>query len=240
MAKKFKVPSKKQPFFKIVKAFFKLFYFSNVKVTYLCNKEEIPDKCIMVANHSAKSGPMALEIYLPTLNVKWGAYQMLGNYKSRFKYLRDVFYIQKCGWSKTKATIKASLEAIFSKMLYKGMKFVPTYPDGRLTLTIKNSIEILDDNKAILVFPEDSNDGYKEIVTSFFSGFILLSEQYYKKYQEDLPIYPIYFHLKKKRIVVGKPLFIQKLIEKGMKRTEIAELFCNEVNNLFLNHIKLA
>ena len=97
MAKKFKVPSKKQPFFKIVKAFFKLFYFSNVKVTYLCNKEEIPDKCIMVANHSAKSGPMALEIYLPTLNVKWGAYQMLGNYSYRFHYLRDVFYIQKCG-----------------------------------------------------------------------------------------------------------------------------------------------
>lgn len=238
MPKKHKVPSKNQPIFKIVGGFFKLFIFRNIKVTYLCSKEEIPNKCIMVSNHSAKNGPMALELYLPIFNVKWGAHQMLGNYSSRFHYLRDVFYIQKCGWGKFKATIKAGIEALFSKMLYKGMKFVPTYPDGRLTQTIKQSIEILDDDKAILVFPEDSNEGYKEIMTSFFSGFVLLSLQYFKKTGEDLPIYPIYYHQKKKIIIVGKPLFVQELVNKGMNRDQIAELFCEEVNNLFLNNIK--
>ena len=99
-------------------------------------------------------------------------------------------------------------------------------------------MEILDDDKAILVFPEDSNEGYKEVITSFFSGFVLLSLQYYKKTNEDLPIYPIYYHKKKKVIIVGKPLFVQELISRGMNREQIAELFCNEVNNLFKNNVK--
>ena len=48
-----------------------------------------------------------------------------------------------------------------------------------------NALEIVkiiekDEFNAILVFPEDSNKGYFDIMTSFFPGFVMLSEQYYK------------------------------------------------------------
>ena len=71
MPKKYKVPSKNQPIFKIVGGFFKLFIFRNIKINYLCNKDEIPNKCIMFSNHSAKNVPIAFELYLPIFNVKW-------------------------------------------------------------------------------------------------------------------------------------------------------------------------
>ena len=235
--KEFKVPSRKQSIWRILKPIFKKIVYPGNKVEYLC-ETPLPDKCIMVANHSAKKGPMILEIYLPTFTCKWAAHQMLGNYKSRFHYLRDIFYMQKLGWKKSKATFKAGFEAIFSKMLYKAMKMLGTYPDGRLKETIRNSMKILDDNNAIMVFPEDSNQGYKEVLTKCFPGFVMLSEQYYRKTGVDLPIYPIYFHEKSKRIIVGEPKYVQDYVKKGMNRQEIADQFCDLINNIYFQHIQ--
>jgi hypothetical protein len=236
MAKEFKVPSRKQPIWKPIRKVFEFFGWRNIKVELLTDK--IEEKSIIVSNHSAKKGPMGCEIALPVFNVKWGAHEMLGNYRSRWNYLVNVFYTQKQKMKPLKAKFKATFEAIFSKRIYTGMKFIGTYPDGRLKITIRNSIKVLEDNKAILVFPEDSNDGYFDVMTSFFPGFVMLSEQYYKLHGEDLPVYPIYYHHKSKRLIVDKPLYIQELIKQGMSRKEIAEHFCNLVNNLYFKYIE--
>ena len=233
MTKEFKLFKRKQPVFRVVKRFFRLFF----KCDIIYSEDNLPEKAIVIANHSAKSGPMALEVNYPKFNVKWGAYQMLGNYKSRFSYLRNVLYIQKCGRGKFAATIKAFFEAIFSKMLYKGMKFLPTYPDVRLSSTIKNSIKVLDDNGTIMIFPENSNSGYFDELIEVFGGFITLSEMYYKKYGVDLPIIPVYYHKKSKKIIIGKKSYIQQLKNSGMDRTAICEYYKNEINSLYHNYI---
>lgn len=236
MAKEYKVPKRRQPIFKVVRWVLKCIRWRGIKVTSLSG--DLPNKCILVSNHSAKTGPMAYEIALPVFNVKWGAHEMLGNYRSRRRYLIDVFYVQKQGMSRFKANLKASFEAIFSKRIYTGMKFIGTYPDARLRTTIKNSIKVLEDDKAILIFPEDSNKGYFDVMTSFFHGFVMLSEQYYKKHGEDLPIYPIYYKHDMKKMVIGKPTYMQELVSKGMSRQEIADYYRDEVNNLYYTYFE--
>ena len=233
MEKEYKVPKRKQPIFKVVKGFFSLFF----KCDVVYEEENVPEKAIVLANHSAKSGPMSIEINYPNFNVKWGAHQMLGNYKSRFKYLRDVLYMQKIGKKKFPATIKAFFEAIFSKMLYKGMKFLPTYQDAKLSKTIKNSAKVLDANMSILIFPENSNTGYHDELIEVFGGFILLSDYYYKKTGVDLPVIPVYYHKKSKKIFVGKCSYIQKLKQEGMSRDDICEYYKNEINSLYYKYI---
>lgn len=84
---------------------------------------------------------------------------MLGNYKSRWKYLRDVYYMKKQGYSKFRASFKATFEAIFSKMIYKGIKVIGTYQDARVRSSIENSIEVLENDMAVTIFAEDSNKG---------------------------------------------------------------------------------
>ena len=86
------------------------------------------------------------------------------------------------------------------------------------------------------MYPEDSDNGYLDEMTHFFPGFVMLSEQYYKKTGEDLPVFPIYYGRKKKKIVVGKPLYIQEFVRQGVKRNEIAEIFRLEVNKLYREH----
>ena len=232
---KWKMPKKRQPFWRVFKFIFRpIFYVKNVEFL----GEKFPEKCIIIANHNNKKGPMVYEFSLPTRHVTWGAYQMLGSYKMRFRYLRDVLYIQKNGVKKWKATIKAGFEAIFSIYSYRGMKVIPSYPDARLRKTLQYSMDCLDNNFAISLFPEDSNKGYFDEMKHFFPGFVMLAEQYYKKTGEDLPVFPIYYGRKKKKIVVGKPLYVQDFVKQGLKRDEIAEKFRLEVNKLYNDYFK--
>ena len=74
-------------------------------------------------------------------------------------------------------------------------------------------MEVLDSGAAVSVYPEDSSKGYFDEMTHFFSGFVMLSEQYYKKTGEDLPIFPVYYGKRKKKIVVANPLYVQDLFK---------------------------
>ena len=234
MANKFKLPSKKQPVFSLFKKVVKTIIWRKLEVIII--PKEVHSTAIFVGNHAAKKGPMAYELGLPVFNVKWGAHEMLGNYRSRRKYLKDIFYIKKHGWSKKRATFRATFEAIFSKMMYKGIKVIGTYTDIRLKNTLRDSIKILENDMAILIFPEDSNSGYHTLMKHFFSGFVMLSEQYYKKHQIDLPIYPVYYSDKCKKIIVGHPLYVQDLVKQGYKRDEIASICKDKVNELYLTY----
>ena len=232
---KWKVPKKRQPVWGVFKWFFKPF-FSVKKVEFL--GEKFPKKCIIISNHHNKRGPMVYELCLPVKHATWGAYQMLGSYKMRFRYLRDVLYIQKNGMKKGKATFKALFEACFSLWVYRGMKILPSFPDARFRKTLQYSMQCLDAGFAVSMYPEDSNQGYFEEMTHFFPGFVMLSEQYFKKYGEDLPVFPMYYSKKKKKIVVGNPLYVQDFVKQGLNRDEIAEKFRLEINQLYYDHFK--
>ena len=118
-------PKKRQPVFALFKLIIRPFV-RRPRVVAL--GEKLQDGCMYIANHANKMGPMIYSMFLPVYHVKWGASQMLGSYKERFYYLRDVLYIQKNGSGKAIASFRAFFEAFFSKYVYKGMKLLPTYP----------------------------------------------------------------------------------------------------------------
>ena len=230
--KEYKVPSRFQPFFAILKVPLKLIFKSKV----INEHAPIPERAILISNHSAKSGPASIEVSLNHFNVKWGAHEMLGSFKERYKYLRNVLYMQKLGKGKFYATVKGFLEACFSKMAYKGMKFIPTYTDIRFSKTIKMSMKVLEANASICIFPEDSNEGYFDVLTYAFPGFVVLAEQYEKKHGEDVPIVPMYYHKKSRTIIVGEAFYQSKLHAEGLDREQIAEYGKNRINEIFFNN----
>lgn len=233
--KEYKVPSRFQPFFWIEKLIIKLCV---KRPAFMSLTGEIPDKAIICSNHAAKMGPPGISIYYPKFAVKWGAHEMLGNYSSRFHYLRDIFYMKKRGFSKRKATFKAFFEAIFSKMIYKGMKFIGTYPDVRFIKTLKASVKVLDADMNVVIFPENSNEGYKTVMPQFFPGFVMLAERYYKMRGEDVPMYPMYYEVKQRLMVVGEPIYFGRLSKEGKSREEIAEIMKDKVNELYFKYVE--
>ena len=171
---------------------------------------KIDDRCIVLANHSAKSGPAGLDFYFSKKTAKWGTYQMFGPYKMRMAYLKDILYIQKCVSKPFKASFMATILATVNHLVYRGMWMIPSYPDMRLKQTLRVSCDIINQDIPILIFPENSNEGYKDVLTEFFPGFIMLSENYYKDTGVDLPIYPVYYSVKKRIMIIDKPLYIQE------------------------------
>lgn len=229
-------PKRKQPVWKVVKPIVKLFFNAKVRVI----ADEVPEKSIIAAIHSAKRGPMVYECNYPRFHATWGAHQMMGNYKSRFKYLRNVLYIQKMHKNKFSATFKAAFEALFSIFFYRGMKVLPTYPDNRLKATLQVSMEALDQNMSVMVFPEDSNKGYFNEMTGAFPGFVMLAEQYFRKTGEDLPIVPVHYQKKTGELLIGYPLYIQELkasVEGGLNKQQVADIFKDEINALYRKYI---
>ncbi len=222
---------RKQPFFGLIKCVLRPFFRKPKKIVDLSGGLE--PRSIVLANHSAKKGPLYLELYFPLLHCLWGAGEMMGSYKERYHYLRDIFYIQKRGFNKFFATGAATFEAIFSPMLYKAMRVLPTYHNGRLLGTVNKSIRALNDDVAVMIFPENSDGGYFDEMTQFFPGFVLLAQAYYHKTGVDLPVYPVYYHIKKRILCIGKPCYVQDYISKGFDRKQIAEIFKEKVNELY-------
>jgi 1-acyl-sn-glycerol-3-phosphate acyltransferase len=196
-------------------------------------QDNLPDTAIYYANHSGAAGPLTLSVYFPRILVPWGAYPMTGNYFARWKYLYYVFYRQKIGYSKLRSFILATLFGLISKILYNGVKLIPTYPDARLRNTIRESIEHLKVKNSLLIFPEDSSLGYKEEIASFHSGIVFLAKQYYKDFNNHIPIVPLYYNKAKQQIITGKTLTLADFPDNS-HRNEIANLLRLKLNELSL------
>lgn len=230
---KFKLPKRKQPVFKVFRGIVRPFYKARVDSLI----ENLPDKAIIVSIHAAKKGPLMISLNYPRFHAMWGHHDMLGNYRERYKYLRNVLYIQKMHKNKFTATIKAFFEAFFSPFIYKGMKVVGTYTDMRFLATIKNSMAILDDNASIVIYPEDSSSGYFKEVHEAFPGFVMLASTYYQKRGEDVPVIPAYISTDKKRFILGEPRYVHELEREGKGKQQIADVLRDDINALYHDYI---
>ena len=115
---------------------------------------------------------------------------------------------------------------------------MPTYTDARFATTLRNSAKVLDAGMSVMIFPENSNEGYKDVLTEFFPGFVMLAEKYYRATKEDLPVYPVYYSIKKRVMIIGRPLYVQDMVKEGLDRYQIAEKFCGEVNQLYFDYVQ--
>ncbi len=200
---------------------------------------EIEDKAIILPNHSAKSGPPTLHLRFPKKTAQWGAYQMLGGFQMRKAYLRDVLNIQKLGKKPGfMNSFKSGFMALFSLKIYRGMHMIPAFPDTRLSKTLKFSEQALQNNMPVIIYSENSNDGYHEVLKGLHPGFVMLAKYHYKQTGKDLPVYPTYLHIKKRVLVIGKPLYVNALLEEGKSKEDIANIFLNEINKLFYDYVQ--
>lgn len=232
---KAKKKSTKQPVWRVTSKFLKVF-FRKPKIISLSG--EIDPRALYLANHSAMFGPMIYGLHFPVPVSPWAAHPMCEGYKARYKYLKEVYFMQKRHMKKVPASILASFEACFSIFFYRGLKTIPSYPDMRLISTLRKSVRTIDEGRAVMIFPEDSDAGYLEVLTKFWGGFIVLAEVYKRQKGADLPIYPVYYHSKKKVILIGEPCTLEKYQADGLNKAQIAEIFCGKVNDLFTDYIQ--
>lgn len=193
--------------------------------------EEFCDQAIYLSNHVAAQGPLTYELYFPKLFRFWGIHNMTENFREKYKYLSTTYFHEKKHMNKFLAKFCAFFATPVMAVFYWGIDLLPTYQDGRLVKTIHKSINILENNQSIIIFPENSSDGYHDILKQYFSGFYLLAKKAFEKGM-DLPIFNMYYQRKKRKVIVDKPIKFSELAELNLTKEEIAEMFRVRANEL--------
>ena len=223
-----KVKSKRKWYFNVLKKMMKIRY---KKPQFIYLGEEISNGGVILSNHEGTDAPMSFEIYGNKPVRFWGAYEMNSGLIKMYKYQSRVYFHEKKHWNLFGARMFCLIASPLTNLFYKGLNLISTYHDARFTKTIKESLSAIKNGENIVIFPEISNDGYKETLDGFYGGFVLFAEVC-KRGGIDLPIFVSYFHKKKKIYLIDKPIKYSELCKNGETREQITQMLCDRCNEL--------
>ena len=219
---------KRKAYFELMKKMMKGRY-KQPKFVYL--GEEINGPSIILSNHEGTDAPMALEIYLSKPIRMWGAHEMNSGLIKLYKYQTRVYYHEKKHWNLHLARLFCLIASPLTNLFYSGLDLISTYKDGRFIKTIRESIEAIKQGDNIVIFPEESDEGYLAELKGFHKGFVLLCEQCLKE-GIDIPIYVSYFKKDVNTYVIDAPIKYSILKERFKTREEISKHICSRCNDL--------
>jgi hypothetical protein len=199
------------------------------KFVYLGEKPTT--KNLILSNHIGARAPLTLEVYADFPIRFWGTYEMNSGLKLAYRYLTQTYYHQKKGWNIHLARLFCLIAAPLTNLFYKGLNLISSYEDYRLKHTINESIEVINNGGNVVIFPENSSEGYFEELKEFYAGFALLAERLYRR-GYDIPIYACYLRAKENVYLFDKPLLYSELKDISKTKEAMAEYLLNKVNAL--------
>lgn len=225
--KKFK--QKRKAWFRGLKNVLKIAY---KKAQFIYLGEKPTERSIILSNHVGTAAPLTLEIYADFPICFWGAYQMNSGLKKLYKYQSEVYYHVKKRWNLHVSRLFCLLASPLTNMFYKGLNLISIYPNARLRTTLDESLTAIRDNgENIVIFPEDSSQGYSDEMKGFFAGFVMLAEKCLKD-GLDVPIYVSYFKKKQRQYIFDAPVKYSQLKEQFGDRNAIAAHLCARCNEI--------
>ena len=222
------VKNNRKWWFRGLKNFLKIFI-HKPKFIFLGDKPQ--KNCLILSNHAGAKGPLKAELYFKQPLRIWGTYEMNSGLKMVYKYLSETYYYQKHHWKKFFAKSFSLIAAPFANLFYKGLRLIPTYRDTRLRNTIKESVNAIKEGQKIIIFPEDSSQGYFDTLTKYFSGFAFLAKTCYKE-GIDLDIFATYYKKSENVYIFDKPIKYSKCVDLGLTGDKLADEMCRRTNEL--------
>lgn len=182
------------------------------KVKYL-GQGFVDEPFMFLVNHASRKAPTKIELFFPRDFRMWGTHELTEGFKEIHKYLTTTYFHQKKHYPKFWAKIVGTLASPFFYSFYRGMRIIPTYRDFRFMNTIKMSVDYINQGKPIVIYPEDSSEGYKTKIEKFFNGYLSLLDFAFKK-GIDLNIYVSYFQNENNTFYIDEPIKYSVLREK--------------------------
>lgn len=223
--KKFK--QKRKAWFRGLKQFLKIKY---KKAQFIYLGEKPTERAIILSNHVSTVPPLTLEIYADYPVRFWGTYEMNSGLKKMYKYQSAVYFHVKRGMNLHLARFICLFASPLTNLFYKGLNLISTYPDARLRKTLDESLTAIKDNgENVVIFPEDSSDGYSDELKGFHAGFALLADRCLQN-GIDVPIYACYYKKKERQYIFDEPMKYSELKSQFGDRNAIAEYLCERCN----------
>lgn len=215
---------KVSPLYKVIKRLVRLCYIK-MEVVGMENLPQEP--CVVVGNHTQMNGPIACELYMPDDYYIWCAGQMM-KLREVPGYAYEDFWSQKPKVSRPFFKLASYLIAPLSVLIFNNARTIPVYRDSRIVSTFKRTVNMLQDGKSIVIFPE-CDEKCNNILYQFEDKFIDTARFYYKRTGKELSFVPMYIAPKLKKMYIGKPVRFcaQNPIEEERRR--ICEYLMTEI-----------
>ena len=194
--------------------------------------EKFNDGSLILSNHEGTDAPMALEIYFNRSIRLWGTGEMNSGLRKLYKYQTRVYYHEKKHWNIHLARLFCLIASPLTNWFYKGFDLISVYPDARFLTTVRKTITALNEDDNVVIFPEDSSEGYTAELKGFFAGFVTLCESALKK-GVDLPVLSAYFKKQDNVYLFDKPINYSALKEKYVTKDAICQYMCDRCNALY-------
>lgn len=128
------------------------------------------------------------------------------------------------------------LASPLTNLFYRGLKLISTYQGANFIRILRGSFNAISNGENVVVFPEDSSEGYLEELPTFYEGFLTCAE-YCLKYGKDISIYVSYCKKKQRIYVFDAPVLYSEHKQRFQTREEISKYLldrCNALNKIQL------
>lgn len=190
-------------FFKILQTLFSLFCHCR-----LLNKENIPARgpAVFVSNHLGSYAPVAVLTSFPIRLYPWVEFQTM-DWKLCPGYLRQDFVEPELRLKPPFSHIISWPISKFCVLLMQIIKAIPVCNKSmKLVTTWRRSLELLEQNKSLVIFPENDSAPFNEVMNAFDQGFVGLAPLYYEKTRRILNFIPVAVNKTAKAIKIGLPV----------------------------------
>ena len=194
--------------------------------------EKSDEPSIILSNHVGASAPVLYELYFDAPFRFWGTYEMNSGIIEVYKYLSKIYLYKKKHFPRFLSKLIAFFICPFVNIFYKGLNLISTYKDHRFRQTLTESLKTMENNQNLIIFPEDSSDGYHVKLKSFFSGFAVFANLMLKT-GKDVLIFCSYYRKKDRTFIIDKPIPFSALCGKNFDREKISSEMCKKVNSLY-------
>jgi len=224
-----KTEKKKSLVYRILRAAVKTVY----RAPVFEGMENLPEgPFILVGNHTQMNGPLISELYLPGKHYTWCAAQMMHPKEVPDYAYRD-FWCEKPAAVRPFFRLASYLIVPLCMVLFSNADCIGVYRDSRILKTLKETVSVLRDGAAVVIFPECA-EKYNHIVCRFQDGFVDVAALYAKKEGKSLPFVPMYIAPSLKKAVFGKPVLYDAASERQQERTRITEELMDRITKLAL------
>jgi hypothetical protein len=186
--------------FKILQVVFSLFWRCRI-----VDRENIPGQgsAVFVSNHLGSFAPVAVLSAFPVRLYPWVEHQTT-DWKLCPEYLRRDFVETEL---RLKPPFSVMVAWVVSKpcvALMKVIRAIPVYGKTmRLATTWKHSLRHLGRNEWLVIFPENDQKPFNDVMNELDDGFIGLGPLYYKKTGKILRFIPVAIHKTVRAIKIG-------------------------------------
>jgi hypothetical protein len=204
----------------------------------LVGEENLPRSgpAVFIANHLDANGPIAVACSIPLRVHPWVIADMMDKNLAPL-WLQADFTERQLHLKPPLSRWLARALCKISVPLFYSLGCIPVYARDyeRMRTTLDMSMDVLREEKFILVFPEDYRLPRDPVtkMQPFQHSFVRLGERYYAETGKRLEFYPVTVHASG-HLVVGKPIGFNPFNPMGMERRRLKSLMEDSITAMYM------